>query len=474
MAEALRRGRRFVMHDVWHIGRPGEEIPHGFIPKHIRMIVLLAKHLWEDDLLLRASALTFATILSIVPFLAIMFFIIQTFNVGEAIGDLLEPSLPSGVAAVPSESAERNRELWETLIALLFGGFEQPGNIAPDGRQLTNPVKMIMLYAERSSNPRTLTLAGIVFVLSAVFGLMMNVEASFNKIWNLPWSRSWYRILSDYLMILLLLPFMVSAVLSATAVLESAVITRRLGSFAVGLRGIQFVLSYVVLTLMYYFIPKTRVKFRYALFAGIVAGTIWCLMSWAYVRFQFGLPRYNIVYLTFAQIPILLMWVYFSWLTLLFGAVLAFAYQHEPTFAMERFMDTSSFAYKESLGIWAAIEVCRRFDAGLPGMSIEDCSRQWNVPSRMLNTTFDVLEKANIFVKSASNPPTYQPARSIDKITMADVMNCLRNAGDNPSALRQDPVLRDAMQTALRIGPERCSMADLVRRAGSDESAART
>lgn len=464
MAEALRRGRRFVMHDVWHIGRPGEEIPRGVIPKHIRMIVLLAKHLWEDDLLLRASALTFATILSIVPFLAIMFFVIQTFNVGESIGNLLEPSLSAGVTAAPSESAERNRELWETLIALLFGGFEQPENIAPDGRPLTNPVKMIMLYAERSSNPRTLTLAGIVFVLCAVFGLMMNVEATFNKIWNLTWSRSWYRIFSDYLMILLLLPFMVSAVLSAAAVLESAVISRRLGSFAVGLRGIQFVLSYVVLTLMYYFIPKTRVKFRYALFAGVVAGTIWCLMSWAYVRFQFGLPRYNIVYSTFAQIPVLLMWVYFSWLTLLFGAVLAFAYQHETTFAMERFMDTSSFAYKESLGIWAAIEVCRRFDAGLPGMSIEDCSRQWNVPSRMLNTTFQILENANIFVKSASKPPTYQPARSIDKITMAEVVNCLRDAGDNPSALRQDPALRDAMQTAARIGPERCTMADLVRR----------
>ncbi len=453
------------MHDAWRIGRPGEEVPHGFIIKHIRVAVLLVQGLVRDDLLLRASALTFATILSIVPFLAIMFFVIQTFNVGEAIGDLLAPPVSATHTMPLSANAERNRDLWETLISLMFGGFEQPGGVAPDGQQLTNPVKMIMQYAERSSNPRTLTLAGVVFVLCTVFGLMMNIEASFNRIWGLRWFRSWYRMISDYVMILLLLPFMVAAVLSVTAALESTAVSRELGSFAFGIRGIQYILSYFVLTLMYFFIPNTRVKFRYALFAGIFAGTLWCLLSWAYVRFQFGLPRYNIVYSTFAQVPVLLMWVYFSWLILLLGAELTFAYQNETTFAMERLVVGANYAYKEQLGLLAALDVCRRFDAGLPGLSAEDYARQWNVPTRLLNETFRLFEEARLLVQSASKPPTFQPSRSIDKISVADVTICLREAGEDPSALRQDPILRRAVSAAAAFpgGPEACSMADLVR-----------
>jgi membrane protein len=88
---ALQRGQRFVTHDVWHVGRPGEEIPHGFVIKHIRVVILLFKNVVQDDLLLRASALTFATTLALVPFLAIMFLVIQTFHLDE---NMAHPVLP--------------------------------------------------------------------------------------------------------------------------------------------------------------------------------------------------------------------------------------------------------------------------------------------------------------------------------------------------------------------------------------------
>ena len=117
--DALQRGRRFVAHDVWKIGLPGEEIPHGFIIKHIREAILLMKGLVRDDLLLRASALTFATILSIVPFLAIMFFVIQTFNVGEAISDVLSPVTGTQPSAAVSSGEQKNRELWEQFIGVM-------------------------------------------------------------------------------------------------------------------------------------------------------------------------------------------------------------------------------------------------------------------------------------------------------------------------------------------------------------------
>jgi membrane protein len=266
---------------------------------------------------------------------------------------------------------------------------------------------------------------------------MMNIEDSFNKIWGLRRTRSWYRMLSDYLMILLVLPFAVAGMLSMTAVLESPSLAARLGPFASGLRGVQYFSTWLAFTVLYFVVPNTRVKFRYALLAGVVAGTLWTFLSLAYVKFQFGLPSYSFLYSTFAQVPVLLMWVYCSWLVLLFGAELTFAYQNERTFAMERFTEMASYAYREALGLWTMIELGRRFDAGLPGLSAEAAAREWNVPSRLLNDTLGQLEDARLAIRSASNPPTFQPSRSLDKVTVYNVVACLRESGREPSQLRE-------------------------------------
>ena len=90
---ALRRGKRFVTHDVWRIGMPGEEIPHGLIIKNVRVVILLFRGLTEETLLLRASALAFSTILFLVPFLAFVFAFIQTFNLGDQVYNQLSASL---------------------------------------------------------------------------------------------------------------------------------------------------------------------------------------------------------------------------------------------------------------------------------------------------------------------------------------------------------------------------------------------
>jgi hypothetical protein len=92
---ALRRGHRFVTRDVWHIGMPGEQIPHGFIIKNVRVVILLVRGVTDETLLLRASALTFATILFLVPFLAFMFAFIQTFNLGDQVYSQMSETLNS-------------------------------------------------------------------------------------------------------------------------------------------------------------------------------------------------------------------------------------------------------------------------------------------------------------------------------------------------------------------------------------------
>lgn len=453
--DALERGRQFVTHDVWHIGMPGEPDPPGAIIRHVRVAILLVRNVVNDDLLLRASALTFATMLAIVPFLAIMFFMVRTLDIGTTLSDVFMAVF--GVEPVLAVDDQRH-----PMVALIMQVLQRGVPTASD--DMENPVRMILQFAANKSVPGSLTAATLIFLLSIVFGLMMNIESSFNTIWGLRRTRSWYRIFSDYTMILLVLPFLVVGVLGVTAVLERTEFVEGLGPLAVGLRGAPFLVTWLAFTSLYLFVPNTRVKWRYALLAGVIAGTLWCLLSYAYVKYQFGLPRYSLLYSTFSQIPVLLMWTYCSWLVLLFGAELAFAYQNEPTFAMEQWAEGTSYAYRESLGLWTMVELGRRFDKGLPGLCVEAAAREWHVPTRLLNDTLRQLEESKLATSCASNPPTYQPSRSLDKITVEDVKRSIREAGRDPSPLRQHDALQ-ALNQKLACGcePEKITIADCLK-----------
>ena len=197
-----------------------------------------------------------------------------------------------------------------------------------------------------------------------------------------------------------------------------------------------------VFALVHTIVPNTKVKWRYALLGGIVAGTLWCFGSWAYLHLQIGVTRNSLIYSSFALFPLLMTWIYVSWIIVLFGAELTFAYQNERTFAMERHAAGASHAYREAVGLRAMVEISRRFDEGLPGLSSEDAAREWNVPTRVINETMDQLAEAGLVSARATEPVTYAPARSLDKITVGDVVNALREAGREPSALREDESLR--------------------------------
>ncbi len=509
MVAAFQRGRRFLSHDVWYIGRPGEEVPSGFIIKQVRVAILLVSNVIEGSLMLRASALTFATILSIVPFLAIMFAVIQTFNLAEGITEELRSRMESTIAktselvqgegngeTVPPEtvstetdpaepglspvdetptsddgaiqsaataSQDKNKELEDDLIDLIFRNISQVG-ADPDR---VDPIRWLADLADQAArDPRALSMAGVLLFVSTVFGLLRNIEMSFNQIWGVRTTRSWYRMVSDYVMITLLFPFIAAAVLGVTAVLQSEEVLRQLGPFAIAVRGLEHLVIWLVFASLYFVVPNTRVKFFYALLGGVVAGTSWILLSWAYVEFQIGITKYNLVFSGFAQFPMLLMWVYSSWVILLFGAELSFAYQNEKTFAMERMADGASFAYREAVGIRAMVELGRCFGEGQQGPTPGAAARSLNVPTRLMNDTLDHLEKAGLVTACATNPVTYQPAKPLDRMTVGDILTVIREVGRDPSLLRDDEEFKPVFDALNSPGGDlgRSTVAELIER----------
>jgi membrane protein len=539
---AVRRGRRFATYDVWHIGRPGEDVPSGFIIKQIRVAILLISNLLRGTMMLRASALTFATILAIVPSLAIMFYVIQTFGLdeaifdatknqvegfvdraaefvrpeslpeedagetgvdavmrdgafqieavvegdGEGVGENADASETPGVgeglpdaqpqpsneaaadapgAAAPRATPETNKTLQRLLREMLF-----PESAESDGGYI-DPVQELFDMSSRladdaTNDPSGLLVAGVILFLTTVLGLMRNIEKSFNHIWGVRRTRSWFRMVGDYMLITMLLPFVAALVMGVTAALQTETVQEQLGPLAAVVRGSQYVVIGFVFTALYFVVPNTRVRLMNAALGGLVAGTIWLLMSWGFVHFQFGLARYSVVYSTFAQFPIMLMWIYLSWIVLLFGAELTFAYQNEKTFAMERFAEEASFAYREALALRAMLDVAQRFDNGEPGFAPAPAAKRLNVPTRLLNDVMEDLEQAGLVIACATEPVTYQPSRALTKIAIRDVVRAMREVGRDPSLLREDEQVAALLDEVYgeHLGHQTMTLAELVER----------
>lgn len=463
---AVQRWHRFVTHDIWHIGQPGEQVPDGFLIQQIRVVVLVGQSLIEGTLLLRAAALTFATMLAAVPFLVLMFFVFQALKLDEQMPKFMATQMAfvAGWDADADEGQQSKQDLEEMFVSWLTQGVGQPRNgldggqkngTAPGGDEepavpedAVNPVQSVVDMAKESANAETIGIGGMIFVLVTVLGLIRNIDSSFNAIWGLGRTRSWLRIFSDYLLIIILLPIVVAAVLSAAAILQAD----NVGRWEVALRGGQYVLIWFAFAALYYLIPNTKVRMRYALLAGVVAGTMWVLLSAAYAQSQIGLARYSLIYGTLAFLPLLLMWVYFSWMIMLFGAELTFAYQNEKTFAMERLAAGASYAYKEAVGLRAMAELAHRFDQGSPPLTAGGAAQDWGVPTRLLNDAFETLEHAGLVQRTASDPPGYLPARSPGKIRLNDVINALREHGRDPSPLRESPALEPVVEVTDQFG----------------------
>ncbi len=503
-AEGIRRAQRFALHDIWQIGTPGEELPRGLVIKQIRVAILLGSKLLDGMHMVRAAALTFATLLSIVPLLAVLFFVIQRLDLGEqvysyvegrveSIAERVAPEPPPLVEMVseaavtatedasptplvpheePANSAEAAAEdsdssrLQRDIVGALFQG------VTSRSDEMKDPVDGISSTADTiaklandaATNSTALTISGVILVFTTVFGLMRNVENVFNRIWGVRRRRSWYRTFADYFLIMILLPFVVAAVMGVLAALQSEAVSRAVGPFAFVLGLGQYVLVVVVFTSLYRFVPNTAVKFRYALLAGVIAGTLWVGLSWGYVQFQFGLTRYAVILAAFAQFPMLLMWVYLSWAIVLLGCEVAYAYQHESTFALERYAADASYAYREAVGLRAMLEIGHRFSEGRPGFTAEAGSDEWNVPLRLLNDVLDALVRGGLLAVRATAPVEYQPTRPLDKITAGEVVRILRQDGTEPSRFLSDSRFRKMFEELGRTDRAfaGATMADLV------------
>jgi len=383
----------------------------------LRGAAVVALNFMEHKCLLRAAALSFTTILSLVPLFALAFAILK----GLGVQNTLEPIILEHLTAGSGEVAGR-------IISYI------------------NNTKMASLGA-----------IGLAALVITVISLLGSIEDAFNGIWGVDENRSPYRRFSDYLSVVVSGPLLLLAATSITTSLQSQSLVQWLISRAYFgdlvlfmFRIVPYFSVWLAFVFLYLFIPNTRVKFGSALVGGILAGTAWEVAQWGYIHFQIGVAKYNAVYGTLAALPVFMVWIYTSWIIVLFGAVVVTAHQNRMALRPDAGEGGLSWAAWESASLLILLTVAGSFVRGERPRSLDRIAEERRLPVGTARRILSNLVKTGYLVV-AEGGRSYYPARDPESIDVAELLADLKRQGGDCPVGESDPVARVALEMIARL-----------------------
>jgi len=394
----------FIKEDIWRIRLKHTSRKRSFFIRILRVVLLALRGFNEDKCTLRASALTFYSLLSIVPVFAMAFGIAKGFGLEKLLEKQLLDKIP-----VQNEVAT---------------------NIVNFSRSLLENTKGGLIAG-----------VGVALLFWTVIKVLGNIEQSFNDIWGIKKMRAIGRRFTDYLSVMLICPILLIASSSATVFLsaQARLITQKitlLGALSpvihLFLGLLPYTVMWIVFTFIYIFIPNTKVNFKSALLAGVVAGTTYQIMQWVYVNFQVGVAKFNAIYGSFAALPLFLVWLHLSWKIVLFGAEVSFAHQNVDTYEFEPDCLNVSRSFKNLVALRIVNQLAKNFSKAARPMTAQELSHELEVPVRLVRDIIFELAETNILIAVTENEnraPAYQPAVDINFLTIKYVVDKLEGRG---------------------------------------------
>jgi membrane protein len=284
---------------------------------------------------------------------------------------------------------------------------------------------------------------GVVMLLWACLKLLIHIEESFNHVWNVKNPRSWKNRITNYLAVFIIAPvfLMISISVSLAVNHDVSGITSSLPFLEsispvlnILYECIPYVSVWILFALIYKFMPNTRVRFSHALLAGIIAGSLFQLTQDLYVYSQVSITKFSAIYGTFAAIPLFLMWAQLSWLIVLLGAELAFAYQNIDTYESEKESEHTSFYQRKILALLIMRMIAINFKNQNKPPEISDISEKLAFPTRIVRTVVNNLVESGILSEVVSKTDKeygYQPAFDINRLTVATVFSHLEKLNNS-------------------------------------------
>ncbi len=330
----------------------------------LRTVSLSVRSFLSRDIRTHACALTYHTILAVVPALALLFAIGRGFGFQTVLQEELYTMFPAQRLAI-----EYMLGFVDTYLSQASGG--------------------------------VFVGVGILFLVWTLISLLGNVEDKFNLIWGLKDGRGIWRKVSDYTAMLLILPILmicasgINILLSSTlkAVFQFEFLTPVVTGI---LEAVSWLMTWLFFTAVYMFVPYTRVKFINAFVSGVIAGSGFLLLQWLFVTGTLYVTRYNAIYGSFAVLPLMLLWLQLVWMIVLAGAVVCYSSQNVFSFNLDNEVSTISTDYRNKVTIAVAAIFVQRFLRGRPAVTERYLMDEYEIPARLVTDITDRLCTAGI------------------------------------------------------------------------------
>ncbi len=431
------RSRNFLERGLWEMDAADQRWWRRFLLNQGQILTLVVRGFIADGCMIRASALTFTTLLSLVPLLALMFSVLKGFGVQNELKPLL-------------------------LEKLAVGG----------GAAVTKIVEYI-----NNTDVSNLGTYGLLLLIITVLTLLSNIEKSFNSVWGVEETRPLLRRFTDYFSVVTIGPLLVVVAISMTSTLKSQQLVLTLlkyeyvGEALLSLFNVlPFMVMWLVFAGLYLFMPNVKVSPRAALIGGIFGGTLWQFSQWGYLNFQVGVARYNAIYGTMAALPILMVWIYLSWMIVLLGLEMTYASQNLRTIRQDLRGGRVNYASLEFIALTVLLFIGRRFYLGKPALGQEELAAELDAPPRLLRKILAELARLGFVaaIEQKLDGVGYQPAQALEKIKLCDVIRGLAVDGTDYNHLRntreRDVIagVAESLQVAEEQALDGMTLRDLV------------
>ncbi len=424
---------RFLSHDIWQLAPSAMPLPRRLALRTARFVLAVWRGFVHDDCSLHATALTYYTLMAIVPVLALALSLGRVFGGDELVRAQMQRSLTQWLGGMQQAAVAETGAVATGADARVINAFvAQFQSVA---QQLFDQIHSVSFG--------TLGGLGAVALLWMVVGVLGRVESSFNRVWGVTCGRSLWRKFSDYLFVVLIVPFLITA---ASTVPVMDMITHSMGGVAgdtvktvVGSIFLKkvLVLGFGTLTFSFLlvFMPNTRVHVWPALAGGALTAVLFSGWLRLCAMLQVGIVKYSALYGGFAMLPILLVWVYTSWQIILLGAEFAFALQNGDTCRMETSAGRASPYTRVLLAVAFCAEAARSVRERGEAFAAEAYALERRVSARLAADVLGDLVREGVLLRVEGGERAYLPCRDLSQMSVADVARIVLHDGVPPQAL---------------------------------------
>jgi membrane protein len=464
----------------------------GRLERFVHFWVLVVKSFIRNRCLVRASALSYSTLLALIPLLAVAISVTSSLlktqgedKIYEAINKFVSNVMPPATLnSTNNQNVMLNLGPSMSMALLQTNSIAETNIISATTNQPDDNARVITAQKEaaksihefvKNTQSGALGVTGMVVLVFIAISMLSRVEETFNDIWGVAHGRNWLWRIVLYWTTITLGPLLLVAAVGLAGGSHLQTTKNLVGQMPfVGNLIFEFlplIVLWLTFALVYQLMPNTKVRFSAALAGGIMAGSLWHLnniFGFLYVsRFVTNSKIYGSLFL----VPVFMAGLYFSWAILLFGAQVAYAFQNRAAYLQDKLAENVNQRGREFVALRLMTSLGRRFQHGLPPATSQQISHELEIPSRLVLQVLQTLIATRLVSEVAGAEAAYAPARPLGSINAHHILHAMRTGGGQELPLRDEPARGEVygefarIEEAERLAASSVTMLELVNRA---------